>query len=316
MATRPANDVVIRSHTHGGFRYTSRVVTSRPASGVTPIVLVGGAFQRKESWGRLEKALTDYATVITVDLPGWGDSDDLPAAYGFEFVADALAHLLDDLGRPWVHLAGGSYGTAVVWRLAQLRPGRVGRVVLVGTMPRLSERIRDGIRHTLELLDTGDIEQFATATVDVFMRGGTRRRVVNKDVIRRILVRNFSSASDREREKYRNNSLRLLKEDSALSPEPPVLAPTLCVTGEHDDFTGPAACREVARYCADGHVAIVSDADHLVHLERPAEVADLFIRFFDGQPLAGLEYCSLLERVGRPVPGPAARLSPRPAPVP
>ncbi len=37
----------------------------------------------------------------------------------------------------------------------------------------------------------------------------------------------------------------------------------------------------------------------MAHLERPAEVVDLAVRFFDGRPLGGLDYCGPIEYFGR-----------------
>src|SRR5699024_6019598 len=97
-----------------------------------PVVLIGGAMQRKEDWGRIERGLLDGADVICPDLPGWGAADLLPPQHGSELLAGALRHLLDELELERVNIFAGSYGTAIAYRLAQTDPERIARMVLAG----------------------------------------------------------------------------------------------------------------------------------------------------------------------------------------
>ncbi|SFB83920.1 alpha/beta fold hydrolase [Streptomyces aidingensis] len=66
--------------------------------------------------------------------------------------------------------------------------------------------------------------------------------------------------------------------------------PVLVAIGEHDTFTPPRMGRELAATCRESWFAEVLRADHMVHLERTAEVADLAGRFFAGLPITGLPY--------------------------
>ncbi|MFC7479132.1 hypothetical protein ACFQX7_02255 [Luedemannella flava] len=56
-------------------------------------------------------------------------------------------------------------------------------------------------------------------------------------------------------------------------------------------------CRELAATCADSWFTVVRNADHLLHLQRAAELVDLMVRFFDGLPVTDLPYCRVSERV-------------------
>src|SRR5688572_23548479 len=96
--------ITVRRHVRDGFGFESRVVPGPPSDRL-PVALVGGAFQRKESWGRIEEHLVRHTTVITVDLPGWGAADTLPVAYGVNFLAATLHQLLDELGIGAVDIA-------------------------------------------------------------------------------------------------------------------------------------------------------------------------------------------------------------------
>ena len=54
--------------------------------------------------------------------------------------------------------------------------------------------------------------------------------------------------------------------------------------------TTAALDRKAARHCTDARFTTIRDADHPVHLERPAEVVDLVTRFLTDRPLDGLDY--------------------------
>ncbi|HEX6524359.1 MAG TPA: alpha/beta fold hydrolase, partial [Streptosporangiaceae bacterium] len=115
------------------------------------IVLPGGAFQRKESWGPLKSLLADTFSVVTVDLPGWGEADLLPESYGIDFLTDSLQVLLRFAGHHAVHLFGGSYGSAIAYRYVQKYPCAVHSPVFAGTITKITAEISAALRYSLEL---------------------------------------------------------------------------------------------------------------------------------------------------------------------
>jgi pimeloyl-ACP methyl ester carboxylesterase len=93
-----------------------------------PLVLLHGVGHRRQAWAAVVDRLTDHREVITVDLPGHGDSP--PLELGGRTVAaaleEALLGLLDELDLDRPHLAGNSLGG----RLA-LEAGVLGRAASV-----------------------------------------------------------------------------------------------------------------------------------------------------------------------------------------
>jgi pimeloyl-ACP methyl ester carboxylesterase len=75
--------------------------------------------------------------------------------------------------------------------------------------------------------------------------------------------------------------------------------PTLFTTGEHDTLTPPELCRELAFTCPESWYVELARADHLIHLERPAQLVDLMVRFFDREPLDDLPYATVVEDLRR-----------------
>ena len=114
-----------------GFGYTYRIV--RCDSPVTePILILGGSDQTRYSWGRHERWLAPLGTLVTVDLPGFGDSDFLPSEYGVDFLAACTDHLLTELGLGKVNVFAGCYGAGIALRLAQNHPRHLRRLAVQG----------------------------------------------------------------------------------------------------------------------------------------------------------------------------------------
>lgn len=102
-----------------------------------PVVLIHGAgpgASGLSNWARNIEALARRFRVISVDLPGFGQSDKLPIPAGFfEYYGLHLGRLLDRLDIARAHLVGNSLGGGASMMLALRRPEKVGRLVLMGS---------------------------------------------------------------------------------------------------------------------------------------------------------------------------------------
>jgi pimeloyl-ACP methyl ester carboxylesterase len=96
---------------------------SRTGAGET-LVLLHGLGSHRGAWEPVVPALAAEFDVLTVDLPGFGESPPLPAGQQPTpaALAAALAGLLDELGVDRPHVAGNSLGGWVALELAALRP--------------------------------------------------------------------------------------------------------------------------------------------------------------------------------------------------
>jgi pimeloyl-ACP methyl ester carboxylesterase len=97
-----------------------------------PLVLLHGLATDRHIWGTVVPALARRRRVITVDLPGFGESS--PVGDGFELdeVADRIARgIASHRIRGPFELVGHSLGAGVALTLAVARPRLVSRLVLV-----------------------------------------------------------------------------------------------------------------------------------------------------------------------------------------
>lgn len=84
------------------------------------LVLLHGLGHRRQGWAAVRDKLTPYRDVISVDLPGHGQSPPLRAngQPPVEAIAEQIAALLSGLGLSRPHLAGNSLGGTVALTLA------------------------------------------------------------------------------------------------------------------------------------------------------------------------------------------------------
>ena len=99
------------------------LASSRSGSG-SPVVLLHALGSSRAAWAPVVPALAEHADVITVDLPGAGDSPPLPDGVepSPKALAAAVAAFLDEFGLAVPHVVGNSLGGWVAMELAALRP--------------------------------------------------------------------------------------------------------------------------------------------------------------------------------------------------
>lgn len=293
---RPAErQVEERDFTFAGFRYTCRVARgARP--GAEPILVLGGSSQDRFSWTRHEKWLSHAHSVITVDLPGYGSADFLPATYGIDFLAAAVRDLLDSLELPRVHLVGACYGGAIGLRFAQHYPDHVARLMLVGMTTRIPDDYAAAMVRWDGMIRKGETETIARELADRFMSPPGTGRVRKHAAVARLVHQQIASQNPEQLRKSAEHNTRLMRHEW-YRPEPVPHIPNLVVTGEHDTLTTPAMGRDVAACLPAGRFMTIDETDHLAPVERIADFADLVTRFCTDRTLEGLSYAAEPESV-------------------
>ncbi|WP_142170743.1 alpha/beta fold hydrolase [Streptomyces sp. SLBN-134] len=276
-----------------GFSYTCRIV-HQSAPRTAPLLLLGGSSQDRYSWQSHEKWLAPLCTLITVDLPGYGTSDFLPARYDIDFLGDAVQHMLAEIGVPEVNLFGGCFGEVVGLRFAQRHPESVRRIIFAGAANRLPGIYTDAVPRLSQALGRGDIEGAAEGLVRLFMSNPEAGRVRRHAAVARLLQRQFMNQTPEEVRKALEHNTRLVTH-GCYEPLPVPEVPTLVFTGEHDTLCTPEMGRELAATMPGAWFTTVREADHLVTVERREESADLIARFCTDRPVDGLPYCNALE---------------------
>jgi pimeloyl-ACP methyl ester carboxylesterase len=109
------------------------------------VVLIHGLGGNRGTWDRVVDTLAVTHTVITLDLPGHGGSDDPDGDYSLGAHATAVRDLLLALGHTSATIAGHSLGGGVALQFAYQFPQHIDRLLLIssgGLGPELSPLLR------------------------------------------------------------------------------------------------------------------------------------------------------------------------------
>ncbi|MFE9724127.1 alpha/beta fold hydrolase [Streptomyces sp. NPDC005794] len=297
-----------RALTFEGFTYHCRIVhQDRPRA--EPLVLLGGSSQNRYAWSRHEKWLAEYCTTVTVDLPGYGTADFLPAEHGIDFLAANVRHMLEELSMPQINLVGSCFGGAIAMRFAQQHPEYVAKLGLVGMTLVIPDDYAAAVPRWTRMLEHGDRAGIAGELVERFMSPAGTGTVRKHAIVSRLLLRQFMAQSDDELRKSVEHNARLMSHDW-FRDEPLPSVPSLVCTGEYDTLCTPTVGRAVAASLPSASFTTIREADHLAPVERMEEFSDLIVRFCTNGPLIGLPYCNPIETLGTAVQRPVV-----PAPV-
>jgi pimeloyl-ACP methyl ester carboxylesterase len=209
----------------------------------------GGAI---ESFAPLLDDLYRAYKVVAFDLPGFGHSSLPEGTWGSADYAKLTLKLMDclDLDRP--HLIGHSFGGQVSLQLAAAQPGRVAKLVLVGSA---------GIRTRPALVTRA---KRAAARVGKWLaaHGGRPGEQLRAAIYRRVQSTDYAQAGP-----LRSTLVQCVSED--LTPLLPLItAPTLLVWGEQDRAVPLAAAQVMAQAIADARLVVFENAGHFAYLDQ------------------------------------------------
>ncbi|MEU4564187.1 alpha/beta fold hydrolase [Actinoplanes sp. NPDC023936] len=97
------------------------------------VVMLHGIGRSLEDWSLQHDRFDDQYRVISLDMPGFGLSQRMPAPTTLEVLADGVWATLDALGLGSVHLMGNSLGGAVSMTMLASAPDRVSTLTLVNS---------------------------------------------------------------------------------------------------------------------------------------------------------------------------------------
>lgn len=138
-----------------------------------PVLLIAGQATGMNGWGPFARALASEHRVIVFDHRGIGDSGlGDPARYSTRLFADDGLAVLDAAGVAAAHVIGHSMGGRVAQWLAADHPGRVRKLVLVGTTA------SDRLRHAGEAAEAAEAEQRRDPRVVADLLSGDRARML------------------------------------------------------------------------------------------------------------------------------------------
>jgi 2-succinyl-6-hydroxy-2,4-cyclohexadiene-1-carboxylate synthase len=259
--------------------------TGEPPSKRPPCLLLHGFTGSGANWSAQTEVLQEYFRVVTIDLPGHGqtNSPSDPERYHIEQTAEDLNTIFDALELETMNLLGYSMGGRLALYIALTYPKRVNRLILESASPGLKTAAEREARSTQDeaLADRIECEGIAAFA-------GTWTNLPL-----------FATQSPEAREKLRvqrliNNSLGLANSlrgmGTGVQPSlwdrlPELEMPTLLLCGALDTKFS-AINTEMHNLMPTSTLVIIPDAGHTTHVEQPEHFRAEVLAFL-GETTAG-----------------------------
>lgn len=222
-------------------------------------------------WDRVIPLLRDHFTILSVDLPGHGQSPPATEPFSIAELADAVVATADAAGLGSFFYAGVSLGGQVALELALLHPQRLDGVSIIcsaaaiGSPEGWSERAATvRASGTAVMVEGSALRWFAKGFIEEQPEhaGALLNSLVHTDDNSYALCCEALAASDiRQR----------LGE---------ITVPTLALWGSDDAVITPEQARLVSDSVVTGRGIEIAGAAHLAPIEKPDEVAAALLDFF------------------------------------
>lgn len=253
-----------------------RSLSFRREGAGSALVLVHGYLGGSAMWTGQMARFGRFRDVICPDLAGFGDSASLTAPDSIEGHAHDVLALLDRLDVEKIDLLGHSMGGMVVQEMVRLAPDRIRSLALYGTGPKgvLPGRFETIAQSRARLLREGVAETARRIAATWFLQGERAEAFPLCLALGRQSTLQAALASLQAWESWDGG-------DNLAA----VHCPTLIVWGSHDRSYNWSQPEALWRGIPGADLAVIPNAAHNVHLERPdifnAILTDFFCSAFE-----------------------------------
>ncbi|WAJ43337.1 alpha/beta hydrolase [Mycobacterium sp. Aquia_216] len=252
------------------------------------VVLLHGMASSWQWWLENIPALAQQHRVIAVDLPGFGQSEPLPAPAEMATHARTVLDLLTELGIESATISGHSMGGLVAIEMFKADPQRTSNLILVdsGGVP-MSERRLAAILVVLRLCSA------------ILRRRFVRRALASKVWVRRIALRAAFRDPRAMSPELAAVSMPVFGGPGSVNAIPAaarsvhatvpesITCPVLLVWGEHDVVVPPVSAYQMHDKLLDCELAVFSGSGHSPMVEFPDQFNDLTLKFLAARKSSG-----------------------------
>jgi pimeloyl-ACP methyl ester carboxylesterase len=248
-----------------------------------PVVLLHGSGPGVSAWANWQHnipALAQTMRVLAFDLVGYGATerpDDI--RYSLRSWTDHVWAFLDALGLERVNVIGNSLGGRLALQMAEDDPGRLRRMVLMGS-PGVGMSVTEGLK-ALRGYEPSP-ENMRALLTDYF---AVDKSIITDDLVR---IRYEASAAPGAHEAYRlmyfdprhdGSNLGITEEQARA-----VTVPALLVHGREDKVVPPEVSWTMLGLLPDADLHVFARCGHWTQIERAAEFNALVAGFLGGRP--------------------------------
>jgi pimeloyl-ACP methyl ester carboxylesterase len=244
--------------------------------GAPVVALIHGLGLTRGTWDGHVPVLAGRYRVLTYDLFGHGESAPPPEVPSVSLFSEQLLGLMDALGIARVAAVGFSLGGMINRRFAIDHPDRLAALGILNSPHERGAEAQALVEERARQTDAGGPGATLDATIARWFTPGFI--AARPDVIAR--VRGWVLANDpvsyaRCRFVLARGVVELIR------PDPPIAAPALVMTCEHDSGSTPAMSHAIAAELAGSDCIIVPGLQHMGLVEDPDLFTGPLLRFLD-----------------------------------
>ena len=230
---------------------------------------VGGAMN---NWDGVVAALGDTFCTLRYDLRGHGASQKPPGPYSLDDFVDDLRSLLDACGVAATHLVGFSFGAMIAPAFALAHPHRVSSLTCISAVCGRTESERKAVLARSDALSRGEVGGNAAAAIERWFTPSFRE--MHADVVEARVRQLLANDTPGYAAAY-----RVFAESDLADRVDGIDAPTLIMTGEHDQGSSPRMAKLMHERIAGSRLEILPGLRHSVLIEAPDRIARLLRAF-------------------------------------
>ncbi|MFO7574561.1 MAG: alpha/beta hydrolase [Bacteroidales bacterium] len=238
------------------------------------IVLLHGYLESLLVWERFSTDLARHFRVLSVDLPGHGQSDVISEEHSMEMMAERIKGLLDYLGKEKVILTGHSLGGYVALAFLEMFPERLAGYCLFHSHPFAdTDAAIERRKREISIVEAGKknimypgniIKMFAPDNIEIM-----------KDEVER-----FNEIASLTNDKGIIAVLRgMMSRPSRLHLIESGKVPLLIILGIHDQYIDYGTIAGALRLPSNASMITLYESGHLGFVEEPERTSSVVLEF-------------------------------------
>lgn len=264
---------------HAVIPSTPKLAISFAGSGPL-VIFVHGLGGDRRTWDEQLKGLAPHYTAVSVDLRGYGDSDDPPTPLQFkeDFCAD-LETVMNYFNVDKAHLIGLSMGGRVCRSTTLQIPHRVASLTLANTSPGFDhltpEQLQTFVQARSGVIKDGCLPaNFGLQQAKTMMAKDASERAVKimVEALGRLKVKNYLEVLKASTLQDRGDSLENIK------------CPVLIITSDNDPVYPDEITQKMVARIPHAALSCISNSGHISNLEQPDSFNKTIIKFLNSLP--------------------------------
>ncbi|MDH0563709.1 alpha/beta fold hydrolase [Acinetobacter courvalinii] len=228
-----------------------------------PLVLIHGVGMQAAAWYPQIEFFSKHYRVISVDMPGHGQSTKLADDAQLQDFVDWTIELIIALDVGAVNLAGHSMGSLITTGVSATRPDLVKRMAVLNGVYKRSAQAKDAVIQRAEALKTGHID-IETPLQRWFGQSEVERQAASK-------VKSWLQQVDMSG--YATAYAAFAQGDAVYADQwPKIGCPALILTGTGDPNSTAEMAIQMASQAPKGKAIVIENERHMVNLTAPDQV--------------------------------------------